>query len=282
MTETTRDTASVRQLPLDPGGEVEILLTSNNLRLRGVDGDLVTVRTAGGEAIDDEIEFDATPGRIRIRESETGFRVGGFRIRAHRTADLDIDLPRGAGLSVRTLSGDVVAAGIAGDGRWATASGDLRLDLEGGSVAIESMSGDATLRASAALSVTARSVSGDLDLAAPRLDRLAASTTSGDVRIDAALGAGVDHAISSVSGDVELATPSPVRVDTQTITGDVRANGTHAGEGGPGRRTLVVGDGSVHVIVRTTSGDFHLRAGQARDGGATAGAPIPGLRAAPP
>ena len=51
----------------------------------------------------------------------------------------------------------------------------------------------------------------------------------------------------------------PVRLEAQTIAGDVRANGPHATEGGRGRRTLVVGNGSVGLTVRTTSGDVRLR-----------------------
>ena len=65
--------------------------------------------------------------------------------------------------------------------------------------------------------------------------------------------------ISSVSGDVELTTSSDVRVDTQSVTGDVHATGTRFAEGGRGRRTLVVGAGTVGVSVRTTSGDIRLR-----------------------
>ena len=68
MTEMTSQSLTTRELPLDAGGEVEILVTATNVRLRGVDGDSVTVSTRDGEPIDDEVEIHATPGRIKIRD----------------------------------------------------------------------------------------------------------------------------------------------------------------------------------------------------------------------
>ncbi len=265
MTNPMPTSDSVRELPLGPDGDVEILLPSGDIHLRGVAGDRVAVRARGGRDIDEEVAIDASPGRVRIRDVETGYRLGPLRVRAHRAASLDIDIPRDARVSLRTLSGDVEATGIAADSRWATTSGDLRLAVDGGAVVIESMSGDVTLTATAAIGITARSVSGNLRLRAPLIERLLASTTSGDVRIEASLGAAGSHDVSSVSGDVELATSSPVRLETRTIAGDIRGSGAHTAEGGGGRRTLVIGNGTVRVAIRTTSGDIRLRAGAAGD-----------------
>ena len=219
MTEMTSQSLTTRELPLDAGGEVEILVTATNVRLRGVDGDNVTVSTRDGEPIDDEVEIHATPGRIKIRDNERGLKFGPVRVSTRSSADLDIDVPRTARVNLRTLSGDVDAEGIAGPSHWASASGDLRLDVDGGPVSAESMSGDVWLTATAAIEAKVRSVSGDVNLRGTRFDVLVASTTSGDVSLTGDLGQRQDHVISSVSGDVEITTSSPVRVDTQTITG---------------------------------------------------------------
>jgi hypothetical protein len=56
--------------------------------------------------------------------------------------------------------------------------GDLRLEADGGPVAVESMSGEIALRATAALAVTARRCRAT-NLRAPLLEALSASTTSG-------------------------------------------------------------------------------------------------------
>jgi hypothetical protein len=279
MTETTHVSASTREVPLAPGGEVHVLLTANDAIVRGTDRDVVTVRTRGGEDLDDEVVITADGNRVSIRNAETGVQLGRLRISTHAPAALDIEVPRSATLAFKTLSGDVVAEGIGRDSRWSTASGDLRLVVSGGSVTADSMSGDVTIEATDAVGVRARSVSGDVRISAPHLDALQLSSTSGDVRIAAALGPGIDHTISSVSGDVYVHSPSPIRLESQTIAGDVRATGAHQAEGGRGRRTIVVGDGSVRLAVRTTSGDIRLLAGEGTDEGVPPIPPLPPIGA---
>ena len=238
MTDTTRLAPSARDLPLEPGGEVTILLTSNGVRLRGVDGDRVTVRTRDGADIDDEVVMDAGPGQRRGSGmpsaasasdrsacGRTGARTSTSRSRRPRgsrsgrcpaTSTRWTSGPRAAGPARRATCGS----------SWAAAA-----------TTVDSMSGDVTIEATGAIALRARSVSGDLRIRAPRIDDLGATTTSGDIRVEADLAAASEHQVSSVSGDVELVTPSPVRIETQTIAGDVRASGTHTAEGGRGRRT---------------------------------------------
>jgi hypothetical protein len=260
MTDTTSSGSPVREAPLGPDGEVEIFLTSNELRLRGTDEDRVVVRARDGSDLEREVSLEAGPSAVRIRDAHsTRLRIGPLVVHTGRAPDLDIDVPRTARLSVRTLSGDVVALGVGGASRWATASGDLRIQADAGPLSVESMSGDVTIDASVAIELTARSVSGELRLRAPRLLRLEASTTSGDVDVDADLSEGETGAISSVSGDVRLAMGADLRLDAKTVTGDVRASVPHRAEGGRGHRTLIVGDGRAHVSVRTMSGDVLLR-----------------------
>ncbi len=274
MTELTSQSTASRELVMEPHDEVEILVTSSSVVLRGVDRDAFRVQGLGGEDVADDFEIERLAGKVRLREITTGFKIGSLRIRTGHAPDLEIEVPRAAALSFRSLSGDVEAKGTAGESRWATASGDIRVEVDGGPVAVESMSGDVEVVATAPIELRARSVSGDLDVRGSRFDALTASSTSGDIRVDAALGAGQDHVISSVSGDVELTTSSDVRVDTQSVTGDVHATGTRFAEGGRGRRTLVVGAGTVGVSVRTTSGDIRLR-GVATTEGSVPTPPVP-------
>lgn len=250
---------ATREIALGQDGRVEIELPSGSLRVRGIDGDRIVVTTRSGRPVDEVLRIDAQPGLVRIRDVERGLRFGPVAIVTQSSEDLDVDVPRDARLVVRTMSGDVEAAGVRGESRWATASGDVRLGLDGGPVAIESMSGDVTLAATRPLRVSARAVSGDLRLRAPRIDELDASTTSGDVRIEAELHRDGTHRVSSVSGDVELVTPSPVALSVETLTGDLRVDGKHRMDGGRGHRAVRIADGSVPVTVRTTSGDVRLR-----------------------
>lgn len=262
MTDTVRLDPAVRELPLAPGGFVEILLSSSDLRISGTSDDRVVIRTRTGEPVDGEVAIEATPDHIRLRDGPAGeLHIGPLRIRGRASADLDIDVPAGARLTVRTLSGDVDAAAIHGESRWSTASGDLRLRVGGGPVAADSMSGDIGIDSDVSIAVTARSISGDVHVRAPQLDAVRAETTSGDVRLEAALAERAVHMVSSVSGDVEISTGSPVRLEAETISGDIRAAVQHRADGTRGRRVLVVGDGRIVVRARTTSGDIRLRGG---------------------
>ena len=276
MTDTTSARASVRELPLEPGGELVIFLTSSDVRLRGVDAQSVTVRTREGSDLADELVVDAEPGRVHIRDAEQGYGVGPVRLRGRGAASLDIDVPRSARLTLKTLSGDVEASGIGPESQWSTASGDLRIAIEGGSLTADSMSGDLTVESAGPAGIRARSVSGDLRVRAPRIDALQVATTSGDIRIDADLGSEFAHTITAVSGDVYLQSDSPLRIESQSIAGDVRAAVTHRAEGSRGRRTIIVGDGSVRLSARTTSGDIRLKARDAthEEGTAVPAAPV--------
>jgi hypothetical protein len=242
-----------------------ISLTSNDLRIRGTGADSVTIRTRGGEDIDDELVIEADGDRVFVRTAERGFRIGRALIASRGPADLEIEVPRSVRITCKTLSGDVEADGIGRDSRWSSASGQLRVRGARGTLMADSMSGDVTIEADDSIGVRARTVSGDLRVRAPHLDALELASTSGDIRIAGPLGTAFEHTISSVSGDVHLQSPSPIRLESQTIAGDIRATGAHRAEGGRGRRTIIVGDGSVRVGVRTTSGDIRLEAAATAD-----------------
>jgi len=286
MTDIAR-ALDVREIPIEVGGTVEVLLSSSDLRIRGTDADQVVLRTRNGRPIDDEVTIETEPGRVRIRDGEGSFRLGPVHLRLRGVSGLDIDVPRSIAIVCRTLSGDVVAEGIGGASRWNSASGDIAVAVDAGPVAIDTMSGDATVRASVPLGLTVRTVSGDVRVRAPRLEGSAITTTSGDVHLVAALAAGARHTVSNVSGDVDIETDSSVRVETHSITGDVKVEGPHRTEGGRGSRTVIVGDGAAVLAVSTTSGDVRVWSLVAEAGApapkaviAEAGAPAPKVVAA--
>lgn len=285
------DAATAREVAAEPHGEVTVTLVAGSVRLTGDDAPRVRVATADGEPLDDAITIDAGPDGVTIAPRESGIRLGPLMIGRGRTVDLDVTVPRHAAVTVRTTSGDVTAAGLAGPTRWSTVSGSLSLDLDGGPVTVRSASGDVELRAHAAIALEARTVSGSVEVRAPRLLGLRVETTSGDVAIEGELDAAGDHAIGTVSGDVRLGTNSPVRLETRSVTGDVDAKVPHRTEGSRGRRTIVVGAGSVPVAVRTMSGDVTLRPapeadavpmGPARAAGPTASTVEPPVVPEPP
>ncbi len=272
---------ALREVPLQPDGLVEIVVSSADLRVRGIDADQVVVRSRDGEPLGDDVIVDGEPGTVRVREGHVGVRIGPLSMTTGRSRDLDIDVPRTARVMLRTASGEVEAVGIGGTSRWASASGSLRIATGGGSVRLETMSGDAFVEADGAVDLGARTLSGDLRIRASRLAATDVGTTSGDIRLEAELAAGGRHAISSVSGDVELVTPTDVRLEVETITGDVRAQGEHRVEGTRAHRTVVAGAGSVGISVRTLSGDVRLRTAGGAARPDPAAAARPGQPAAP-
>jgi Toastrack DUF4097 len=282
MTET-RSTAdpTVRELLLAAGGDLELRLGANRLRIRVTDGERVVIRGRTDHDLERDVEITSGTGWIRVTDGPAGsLRVGPITVRSGgHTPELDIEVPRGVRISARTLSGDIDAIGVAGPSRWQSASGRIRIGAEGGPLSIETMSGDVLVEAGAPLAVTARTVSGSVRARAPRLSATDVATTSGDVTLDASLDASGAHSVTSVSGDLLLVTGSPVTVDLQSVTGDIMASLPHRSDGARGRRTVTVGSGAVRVDVKTMSGDVHVRpgapdeappaaAGEPADGGA--------------
>jgi len=190
MTDTRPVTdPTVRELPLAAGGDLELRLGANRLRIRVVDGDRVVIRGRTDHDLERDVEITSGSGWVRITDGPAGsLRFGPFTMRSGgHVPDLEIDVPRGVRISARTLSGDIEAVGVAGPSRWQSASGSVRVGAEGGPLTIETVSGDALVDARAPLAVTARTVSGSVKIRAPRIQALDAATTSGNVTVDAAL-----------------------------------------------------------------------------------------------
>ncbi len=276
MTDTTRTDPSARILPIAPGGEVEFRLSTNDLRIRAVDGDQVVIRSRGNDDLERHLEIQTGADYIRVLDGPAGsWRLGPITMRTGHNPDLEVDVPRNVRVAGRTISGDITAVGLGASSRWITATGDLRLGVEAGPVVVETMSGDVRIESGAALDVTARTVSGDVRVRAPRILAMDAATTSGDIEIDAAFAEHGRHTLTSVSGDVRLVTGSEIRVESSSVAGDVRAAMPHRSEGSRGRRVVTVGAGRVLVSVKTMSGEVSLRPGTPDAVAPTGRSPMP-------
>ena len=71
--------SAVREFPLDPGGTVEIVLAASDLRVRGIDGDRVIVRTRDGGPLDDKVRIEAAPGSSASATGRASVRLGPLR-----------------------------------------------------------------------------------------------------------------------------------------------------------------------------------------------------------
>ncbi|HEU4571944.1 MAG TPA: DUF4097 family beta strand repeat-containing protein [Candidatus Limnocylindrales bacterium] len=259
-------------------GSVAIKLAAAEIRLTGTDTDQVVVRSLDGRPLPSRVTVETTEDALTIREREhfgLTFAIG------EKTVQLDVELPAEADLTVDTASGDIEARDLRGEQRYRTASGDTRLDGAGGTIELNSVSGDTVIALAASADLAIRSVSGDVSVSGGEITALRIGTTSGDIRVDSPIRARTGTQIDTLSGDVSLVAEAGMRVDARTVSGDLTSDLPHRSDGRMGRRTLVVGDGSVEVAFRSVSGDLQVHDARRR-GAAPPAAPVRPAPPAPP
>ncbi|MEW1952569.1 DUF4097 family beta strand repeat-containing protein [Terrabacter sp. NPDC080008] len=185
----------------------------------------------------------------KIRDSFFGLGTKG-------SVDVEVELPSGSAVDVRTGAGDVTASGLLGDVRTTTGSGDLTFH-EVGTAQLKSGSGDITLQ-SARGEASLKTGSGDVSVGAAggRLDLVSGSGDISLRRSDAAVkaktGSG-DLFIGASTGDLELVTG----------TGDVELKAVHGGQvrtkTGTGDVTIAVAAGvAAYLDLNTVTGDVDI------------------------
>ncbi|HEY8436981.1 MAG TPA: DUF4097 family beta strand repeat-containing protein, partial [Candidatus Limnocylindrales bacterium] len=245
--------------PIAAGGRLTIRLPAADVRIAPGRPGFVTVRSLDGRSVPDVVVVEPADDGVSIRLRERfGLTIG----RRSRAIALDVAMPLDAKLATDLASGDIETRGLRAAQRHRTASGDLRLLDAGGSIEINTVSGDTRIELAVPADLGFRSVSGDLDLTGGRLTALRVSTTSGDVRLGSPLTGAAENAIETMSGDVRIVAVAGIRVEARTVSGDLSSDLPHRTEGSMGRRTLILGDGSVRLAFRSVSGDLRVvRAG---------------------
>jgi hypothetical protein len=217
------------------------------VRLRSTSGDIETTGLQGPQ------DVESTSGDLVVTEATGGLRVA--------TTSGDITVSTAGPVMLRTVSGDVTAEDLSGPLDAHTTSGQLVVRGGRDSLALATVSGDILVDR------------------APR--GLRASTTSGDIRAHGVSGALL---CSTSSGDVEAWLVTPLtRAEVMTGSGDIAVRIPHGlgceiemrtSNGSletsmPLERTTYtrhlvtgrVGNGTVPVRLRTSSGDIHLLGG---------------------
>lgn len=255
-------------------GRLAVRLAAAELRLAATDGDRIVVRTPGGRTLSDRVVFETTDDGLTIREKDIfglTFSLG------RKVVQLEIDVPAMAEVSTETASGWLDVHGLTGEQRYRTVSGETRLRDAAGQIELTTVSGDATIELAGATDLGIKSVSGDAVIRGGRLDALRIGTTSGDIRVDSPLVGRSGNKIETLSGDVQLVAAGGMRVEARTVSGDLMSDLPHRSEGRAGRRTLIVGDGSIELSFRSVSGDLRIH-----DGSRRSGAPEPPVAPVPP
>lgn len=205
--------------------------------------------------------------------AEVGRVFGGGWSDVHY--DIEVEVPRAAAetrIDVRTASGDVSVAEIAGGLAASTASGDVRVRRIRGELTFQTASGDVAAD-DVDGRLAARTASGDVRVSAATLDGFDLQSASGDLTLEATLTGGEPSRAQTVSGDVRLGLAGPdggepdAIVTLKTVSGDATVAAPFRKTE---RRTWQAGAGRHRIAVQSVSGDLDVRRATTPTGGGDA------------
>jgi len=277
-----------------------------SFELSNISGDIVITGGAGDQVVIDAVKRGRTAEDLKALQIEVTTSATRVSVRAeyprerrniNASVDFTVTVPRGAAVTVTSVSGDLKLLTIDGSLRAETVSGDVSItsaaQLESaktvsGDVTVEtagndadlsavSVSGSVTMRAVKARSLDANSVSGEITLTDVTCDRVKANSISGDVVFGGPLAKGGRYMLQSHSGDVTLHVNDKTgfEVNAGTFSGDITSDlqlvSTFGGEGergqpgrkpksgGPGQRVQgTFGDGGALIELSAFSGDVKI------------------------
>jgi DUF4097 and DUF4098 domain-containing protein YvlB len=275
---STTDGATLDQ-KIGPRGRFSLYQASGEVTLRGVEGDRIRIRSRSGRGLSEHFTVETGEDFVELRQHEKlglGFSIFGSR----ESAELEIEVPHGAGVKIETQSADISASDLDGTKGFRTASGEVTLTRLAGALDVETVSGDIEIDGLAPVDLKVKSVSGDIEARVPTVKSLDLGTTSGDIRLDAALSGDGPFAMRSISGDATVIGRNGFRVEAESITGDLSSDLPSKRVSMAGRKVLVVGRPGPTLNFRSVSGDFHVA--QPRDAAPETVAPsAPAAPAAP-
>jgi RNA polymerase sigma factor (sigma-70 family) len=179
----------------------------------------------------------------------------------NRAAAVELRVPPGAGLDLRTSNGKVTVSGGTGDAAVTSSNGRievkgskgaLRLKTSNGGIRVEGGSGQLDLRTS----------NGPIDVKAAKA-KVSAHTTNGSIRFAGSLADG-EHSFETSNGGVSVALPADARfhLDAQTSNGRVTCGFAHKKPEGKSKSRLqtTVGENpAVSLKLRTSNGNVAVQ-----------------------
>lgn len=257
----------VERFELGEGVAIDVTTVSGDLRL--VEGATGTVRLTTDDPEPAarlalvECRYDAGENRLvvdtkvakglgaRDRGRGLSSAIRGIIQHVKNDVDVEIAVPSGASVRLRTASGELVAEAPLAALEMQSASGDVRAGRVDGALKVQTASGDLEVD-EARGPVTAKSASGDVRIGS-LAGELSVQCASGDVVATVAAPSHVD--VANVSGDVTIAvTPGLlVELDVRSVSGQLTSQIALDGASGE------VGEEPVTVRVRSVSGDVTVR-----------------------
>lgn len=190
-------------------GRVEIHNLAGSVRVVGWNRNEIRIAgTLGRGAERLEVTPNGSTTGIRVILPRQGRNVQG--------SDLEVRVPAGKEVVVRTTSAEIEVSDVAGSVSAHTTSGEVRVTGRPSGVTAVSTSGDVEVEVSSSGQVRARSTSGDVRVEGTVRGSVDVESTSGDVDVSAST---PEVRAQSVSGDVSLRGASG-RVSASTVSGD--------------------------------------------------------------
>jgi hypothetical protein len=229
---------------IGPEGRFALRVTSPDVELRAIDGGTARVRiefevraasdTHADQALE-RLQYAVNRGDGVLEISEPKRESHGLGsvldILAHSSDRVEVrvvaELPRRATLAFAGVSADVTAIGLRGAQELKTVSGDMVLSDLGGSLTVNGVSSDISIRGEEPLSLRATTVSGDLSVIAPRFDDARITTVSGDIELEGDLSPRTAHRFETVSGDLSLGVVGGVALEVRGLSSDVDVSVAH-------------------------------------------------------
>ena len=267
-------TVRERSYAFDRDGAFRVMVMEGRVRARAWDRDSIRVVA--------RLDAEARGGfYLGVSSDGSGGKMG---VEGSGVAEIEITLPRGASLWVKTSGGAIDVAGVEGSVDVFSVTGDIGVEGSPGSLHAEAMGGGVTLAGEPRVArvrtgagdlevrgggqdLTLSTVSGAIALttAAP-LRRALVETVSGRVAIATSLEPGSTLTVNSHDGAVELELPARTDADfvVGTLEGELRnlltEGGARKSSGLRGRElSFSAGRGGAAVTVRTFSGDVTVR-----------------------
>jgi DUF4097 and DUF4098 domain-containing protein YvlB len=219
-----------RSVATDPNVVVALTNTSGHITVRGWERNEVRVQTEDDKHIELRRSDSASPEKAATQIKVLFARAPNEEDiqECGENSDIQLDVPRGATVYLKTESGDLEIEDVAeahvqtssGDvalrhitkaTEAKSANGDLSLEDSSGRVRLGSISGDVEARNVKAIeasdSLILRSTSGDISLDHVGQAKVEASTISGVVNLHGPLARGGSYDFKTTSGDVTLTIP---------------------------------------------------------------------------
>ncbi|HEY2145748.1 MAG TPA: DUF4097 family beta strand repeat-containing protein [Steroidobacteraceae bacterium] len=202
--------------PANPQGAVEISNVAGTVDVQGWDKSEVAVTGTIGKDVE-RVDVTGDGNRTTIRVVlPSGLNWGS---RTDSEAHLIVHVPASSSLSTSLVSADLKVAGVLGDAKLQTVSGNVSADV-GGDVRANVVSGDIKLTANSAKMIEVKAISGNIVLTGGNAEA-EVTTVSGDATVT--LGTVSRARFKAISGTLKakLALSPDAQFDSETVSGDV-------------------------------------------------------------